>query len=55
MVAAAEVAALDRPAGPDRAAAADGMANNAVAERVGVNQATVVKWRKGSWPAVWTG
>ena len=26
--------------------AADGLANNAVAERVGVNQATVVKWRK---------
>ena len=25
---------------------ADGMTNNAVAERVGVNQATVVKWRK---------
>lgn len=26
--------------------AADGLSNNAVAERVGVNQATVVKWRK---------
>ena len=26
--------------------AADGLTNNAVAERVGVNQATVVKWRK---------
>ena len=26
--------------------AADGLTNNAVAERLGVNQATVVKWRK---------
>ena len=26
--------------------AADGLSNNAVADKVGVNQATVVKWRK---------
>ena len=46
MVAAAEVAALDRAAGRIVLLAADGLSNIAVADRVGVNQATVVKWRK---------
>ena len=47
MVAAAEVAAFDSRSGPGSCCwLRDGLSNNEVADKVGCNQATVVKWRK---------
>ena len=46
MVEAAEDADVGGSAGADRVVGCRWVSNNAVADKVGVNQATVVKWRK---------